>query len=181
MFCSLLGIPSNLTFPLFMKGFLGVMVEFLGKLWMGGIFFLVITINTYLLIFNVKDFLQQIQGCTTNAQILIIYCTAVIWSVYYTEFSVSWCLTACCTTWNEIPQRLSNESTICESHPTKISVPHRYKKICACTVYCSIFTVGHITVGGSICMQMLTRSGWSPSNDIEVPTYIRIICIKYWL
>ncbi len=28
-------------------------------------------------------------------------------------------------------------------------------------------TLGHVTVGGSVCMQMLTRSGWSPSNDIE--------------
>lgn len=27
---------------------------------------------------------------------------------------------------------------------------------------------GHVTIGGSICMEMLTRSGWSPSNDIEV-------------
>jgi len=32
-------------------------------------------------------------------------------------------------------------------------------------------STGHITIGGSICMQMLTRSGWSPSNDIEVCTY----------
>lgn len=29
------------------------------------------------------------------------------------------------------------------------------------------FLTGHVTIGGSICMQMLTRSGWSPSNDIE--------------
>ncbi|XP_064393657.1 ubiquitin-conjugating enzyme E2Q-like protein 1 isoform X2 [Halichondria panicea] len=29
------------------------------------------------------------------------------------------------------------------------------------------FLTGHVTVGGSICMQMLTRSGWTPSNDIE--------------
>ena len=27
---------------------------------------------------------------------------------------------------------------------------------------------GHVTIGGSVCMQMLTRSGWCPSNDIEV-------------
>jgi len=26
---------------------------------------------------------------------------------------------------------------------------------------------GHVTIGGSICMQLLTRSGWSPTNDIE--------------
>jgi ubiquitin-conjugating enzyme E2 Q len=26
---------------------------------------------------------------------------------------------------------------------------------------------GHVTVGGSICMQMLTKSGWSSVNDIE--------------
>ena len=31
-----------------------------------------------------------------------------------------------------------------------------------------VFVSGHVTIGGSICMQMLTRSGWSPSNDIEV-------------
>jgi len=30
------------------------------------------------------------------------------------------------------------------------------------------FLTGHITVGGSICMQALTASGWSPGNDIEV-------------
>ncbi|XP_077983231.1 ubiquitin-conjugating enzyme E2 Q1-like [Glandiceps talaboti] len=29
------------------------------------------------------------------------------------------------------------------------------------------FLTGHITVGGSICMQLLTKSGWRPSNDIE--------------
>ncbi|XP_074645730.1 uncharacterized protein LOC141902004 [Tubulanus polymorphus] len=29
------------------------------------------------------------------------------------------------------------------------------------------FLTGHVTIGGSICMQMLTRSGWSPGNDIE--------------
>ena len=27
---------------------------------------------------------------------------------------------------------------------------------------------GHITIGGSICMEVLTRSGWRPANDIEV-------------
>lgn len=26
---------------------------------------------------------------------------------------------------------------------------------------------GHITLGGSICMQLLTVSGWSPANSIE--------------
>ena len=31
-----------------------------------------------------------------------------------------------------------------------------------------IYYTGHVTIGGSICMQMLARSGWSPSNDIEV-------------
>ena len=30
------------------------------------------------------------------------------------------------------------------------------------------FLTGHITIGGSICMEVLTSSGWSPSNDIEV-------------
>lgn len=29
------------------------------------------------------------------------------------------------------------------------------------------FLTGHVTIGGSICMEMLTRSGWTPSNDIE--------------
>ncbi|ESO87820.1 hypothetical protein LOTGIDRAFT_234840 [Lottia gigantea] len=30
------------------------------------------------------------------------------------------------------------------------------------------FLTGHVTIGGSICMQMLTKSGWTPSNDIEL-------------
>ncbi|XP_069112755.1 ubiquitin-conjugating enzyme E2 Q2-like isoform X1 [Argopecten irradians] len=29
------------------------------------------------------------------------------------------------------------------------------------------FLTGHVTIGGSICMQMLTNSGWTPTNDIE--------------
>jgi len=29
------------------------------------------------------------------------------------------------------------------------------------------FHTGHVTIGGSICMELLTRSGWSPGNDIE--------------
>eukprot|EP00455_Lapot_gusevi_P040400 TRINITY_DN4569_c0_g1_i1.p1 TRINITY_DN4569_c0_g1~~TRINITY_DN4569_c0_g1_i1.p1 ORF type:complete len:241 (-),score=92.17 TRINITY_DN4569_c0_g1_i1:83-742(-) len=29
------------------------------------------------------------------------------------------------------------------------------------------FRTGHITIGGSICMEVLTPSGWLPSNDIE--------------
>ena len=29
------------------------------------------------------------------------------------------------------------------------------------------FHTGHVTVGGSICMELLTRSGWSPENTIE--------------
>ncbi|XP_006819488.2 ubiquitin-conjugating enzyme E2Q-like protein 1 [Saccoglossus kowalevskii] len=29
------------------------------------------------------------------------------------------------------------------------------------------FLTGHITIGGSICMQLLTKSGWRPANDIE--------------
>ena len=40
-------------------------------------------------------------------------------------------------------------------------------KISSC-IWCALKFAGHVTVGGSICMQMLTRSGWSPSNDIEV-------------
>ncbi len=27
---------------------------------------------------------------------------------------------------------------------------------------------GHVTIGGSVCMEMLTKSGWTPTNDIEV-------------
>jgi len=40
------------------------------------------------------------------------------------------------------------------------------------------FLTGHITVGGSICLQVLTVSGWSPSNDIEV-YFINSLCICY--
>ncbi|KAK7115500.1 ubiquitin-conjugating enzyme E2 Q1-like [Littorina saxatilis] len=29
------------------------------------------------------------------------------------------------------------------------------------------FLTGHVTIGGSICMEMLTKSGWRPCNDIE--------------
>jgi len=29
------------------------------------------------------------------------------------------------------------------------------------------FRTGHVTIGGSICMQLLTKSGWSATNDIE--------------
>lgn len=29
------------------------------------------------------------------------------------------------------------------------------------------FRTGHITIGGSICMELLTTSGWRPTNDIE--------------
>jgi len=29
------------------------------------------------------------------------------------------------------------------------------------------FHTGHVTIGGSICMELLTRAGWSPGNDIE--------------
>jgi ubiquitin-conjugating enzyme E2 Q len=29
------------------------------------------------------------------------------------------------------------------------------------------FRTGHVTIGGSICMELLTRSGWSSINDIE--------------
>ncbi|XP_033626521.1 ubiquitin-conjugating enzyme E2 Q1-like isoform X2 [Asterias rubens] len=29
------------------------------------------------------------------------------------------------------------------------------------------FLTGHVTVGGSICMELLTKSGWRPTNDIE--------------
>lgn len=29
------------------------------------------------------------------------------------------------------------------------------------------FLTGHVTIGGSICLEMLTKSGWRPCNDIE--------------
>jgi len=29
------------------------------------------------------------------------------------------------------------------------------------------FHTGHVTIGGSICMELLTTSGWTPTNDIE--------------
>lgn len=29
------------------------------------------------------------------------------------------------------------------------------------------FLTGHVTVGGSVCMQLLTNNGWSPANTIE--------------
>ena len=29
------------------------------------------------------------------------------------------------------------------------------------------FLTGHVTVGGSICMELLTNSGWRSTNDIE--------------
>jgi len=29
------------------------------------------------------------------------------------------------------------------------------------------FRTGHVTIGGSICMELLTTSGWTPANDIE--------------
>ena len=39
---------------------------------------------------------------------------------------------------------------------------------------------GHITIGGSICMEVLTRSGWRPANDIEVKyMYITFCLICY--
>ena len=29
------------------------------------------------------------------------------------------------------------------------------------------FHTGHVTIGGSICMELLTKSGWRPSNDVD--------------
>jgi ubiquitin-conjugating enzyme E2 Q len=29
------------------------------------------------------------------------------------------------------------------------------------------FHTGHVTIGGSVCMELLTSSGWTPTNDIE--------------
>ena len=37
------------------------------------------------------------------------------------------------------------------------------------------FLTGHVTIGGSICMQVLTKSGWSPGNDIEVSWIFLIV------
>ena len=52
-----------------------------------------------------------------------------------------------------------------ESTSSNLTVGGIQIVICAiCTCICT----GHVTIGGSICMQMLTRSGWTPSNDIEV-------------
>lgn len=36
------------------------------------------------------------------------------------------------------------------------------------------FLTGHITIGGSICMELLTKSGWRPTNDIESI----LICVR---
>ena len=30
-----------------------------------------------------------------------------------------------------------------------------------------IFKTGNVTMGGSICMELLTNQGWSPMNDVE--------------
>ena len=38
------------------------------------------------------------------------------------------------------------------------------------------FLTGHVTIGGSVCMQLLTRSGWRPTTDIEVCTPGNWIC-----
>ena len=38
------------------------------------------------------------------------------------------------------------------------------------------FLTGHVTVGGSICMQMLTKSGWSPANNMEV---LYLVTLQY--
>ena len=40
-----------------------------------------------------------------------------------------------------------------------------------------IFVTGHVTIGGSICMEMLTKSGWRPTNDIEVNVHVKIVFI----
>jgi ubiquitin-conjugating enzyme E2 Q len=37
------------------------------------------------------------------------------------------------------------------------------------------FRTGHVTIGGSICMQLLTKSGWSPVNTIE-SIFVQIRC-----
>ena len=29
------------------------------------------------------------------------------------------------------------------------------------------FRTGHVTIGGSICTELLTDSGWSPANTVE--------------
>eukprot|EP01103_Thecamoeba_quadrilineata_P010332 TRINITY_DN2199_c0_g1_i1.p1 TRINITY_DN2199_c0_g1~~TRINITY_DN2199_c0_g1_i1.p1 ORF type:complete len:199 (-),score=25.79 TRINITY_DN2199_c0_g1_i1:77-673(-) len=29
------------------------------------------------------------------------------------------------------------------------------------------FRTGHVTIGGSVCMELLTKSGWSPANTME--------------
>ena len=42
---------------------------------------------------------------------------------------------------------------------TKVKCSHKFSVI---------IISGHVTIGGSICMEMLTKSGWTPTNDIEV-------------
>ncbi len=37
------------------------------------------------------------------------------------------------------------------------------------------FRTGHVTIGGSICMELLTKSGWSPVNTIE-SIFVQIRC-----
>ncbi len=34
---------------------------------------------------------------------------------------------------------------------------------------------GHVTIGGSICMELLTTSGWRPANSIE-SIFVQIRC-----
>jgi len=38
-----------------------------------------------------------------------------------------------------------------------------------------VFHTGHVTIGGSICMELLTSSGWMPSNTIE-SIFVQIRC-----
>lgn len=39
--------------------------------------------------------------------------------------------------------------------------------VLTCLPWLRKFLTGHITVGGSVCMEALTPKGWVPTNDIE--------------
>lgn len=45
-------------------------------------------------------------------------------------------------------------------------------------IHVYFYGIGHITIGGSICMELLTKSGWRPTNDIEVNLYNKFWYVK---
>ena len=45
-----------------------------------------------------------------------------------------------------------------------------------------VYLPGHVTIGGSICMEMLTKSGWRPTNDIEVCSwFLKLLSCQYYV